>query len=425
MKIFLDTIGCRLNQAEIESLALQFRAAGHEIVPSAAGADLSVINTCTVTARAASDSRAAIRRSKRLGTGRVIVTGCWATLEPDQASALPGVTSVVPNLQKNRLAAVALGSPQVAINLEPLARQPLPGLHQRTRAFIKAQDGCDLACTFCITTVARGASRSRPVVEVLADAQGALDGGAKEIVLTGVQLGAWGHDLETRQCLSDLVSGLLARSSVPRLRLSSLEPWDLELDFFRLWSDPRLCRHLHLPLQSGSASVLKRMARRTTPDDFAGLLASVRSIIPEVAITTDLMTGFPGETDTEFAETMEFVQAIGFSGGHVFPYSARPGTPAARMKGQVRNELAKDRGAALRSVLNKSARDYRRNFIGRTMPVLWEARAAPIDSGWQIEGLTDNFIRVMAFASEPKWNTLDQVLLKEEGPDYVIGEILN
>jgi threonylcarbamoyladenosine tRNA methylthiotransferase MtaB len=273
--------------------------------------------------------------------------------------------------------------------------------------------------------VARGASRSRPVEEVLTDVQGALDGGAKEIVLTGVQLGAWGHDLEDRLCLSDLVSGLLARSSVPRLRMSSLEPWDLEVDFFRLWSDPRLCSHLHLPLQSGSASVLKRMARRTTPDDFAGLAASARSIIPEVAITTDLITGFPGETDTEFAETIEFVQVMGFSGGHVFPYSARPGTPAARMKGQVRNELAKERGAALRSILDKSAKDYRRKFIGRTMSVLWEARATPTDPGWQIEGLTDNFIRVVAFASEPKWNTIDQVLLKEERPDHLIGEILN
>jgi len=424
VKIFLDTIGCRLNQAEIESLALQFRAAGHEIVPSATDADLSVINTCTVTAKAASDSRAAIRRTKRLGTGSIVVTGCWATLEPEKAIALPGVTCVVPNLQKNRLAAVVLGSPQDFFNLEHLARQPLPGLHQRTRAFIKAQDGCDNTCTFCITTVARGASRSRPVEDVLLDVQGALNGGTKEIVLTGVQLGAWGHDLTTRLCLSDLVSELLALSSVPRLRMSSLEPWDLEVDFFRLWSDPHLCRHLHLPLQSGSASVLKRMARKTTPDDFAGLVASARSVIPEVAITTDLITGFPGETDTEFVETMEFVKAMGFTGGHVFPYSARPGTPAARMKGQVHNELAKKRGAELRSILAKSAKDYRRKFIGRTMSVLWEARSILTDSGWQIEGLTDNFIRVVAFASEPKWNHIDKVLLRTEGPEYLIGEIL-
>ena len=424
MKIFLDTIGCRLNQAEIESLALQFRAAGHEIVPSATDADLSVINTCTVTAKAASDSRAAIRRTKRLGTGSIVVTGCWATLEPEKAIALPGVTCVVPNLQKNRLAAVVLGSPQDFFNLEHLARQPLPGLHQRTRAFIKAQDGCDNTCTFCITTVARGASRSRPVEDVLLDVQGALNGWTKEIVLTGVQLGAWGHDLTTRLCLSDLVSELLALSSVPRLRMSSLEPWDLEVDFLRLWADPHLCRHLHLPLQSGSASVLKRMARKTTPDDFARLVASARSIIPEVAITTDLITGFPGETDTEFAETMEFIKAMGFSGGHVFPYSARPGTPAARMQGQVRSELAKKRGAALRSILAESAKDYRRKFIGRTMPVLWEARSTLTDSGWQIEGLTDNFIRVVAFASKPKANCLDNVQLLKEGPEYLLGEIL-
>ena len=424
MKIFLDTIGCRLNQAEIESLALQFRAAGHEIVPGIADADLSVINTCSVTARAASDSRAAIRRTKRLGTGNVVVTGCWATLEPEKANALPGVTCVIPNMQKNSLAAVVLGSPQGFPNLNHLARLPLPGPHQRTRAFIKAQDGCDNACTFCIATVARGSSRSRLVEDVQLDVQSALNGGAKEIVLTGVQLGAWGHDLGTRLCLADLLSGLIAQTSIPRLRISSLEPWDLPADFFQLWSDPHLCRHLHLPLQSGSASVLKRMARKTTPDDFAGLVASARSIIPEVAITTDLITGFPGETDTEFAETVEFVKAVGFTGGHVFPYSARPGTPAARMKGQVRSELAKKRGADLRSILARSAEGYRRKFIGRTMSVLWEARSTLTDSGWQIEGLTDNFIRVVAFASEPRWNSINRVLLKTEGPDYLIGEIL-
>jgi len=158
--------------------------------------------------------------------------------------------------------------------------------------------------------------------------------------------------------------------------------------------------------------------------DFSALVASARSFIPGVAITTDLISGFPGETDREFGETLEYVKAMGFSGGHVFPYSARPGTPAARMKGQVRSELAKKRGAALRSILAESARDYRRKFIGRTMPVLWEARSTLTDSGWQMEGLTDNFIRVVASASEPKWNHLDKVLLKAEGPEYLIGELL-
>ena len=424
MKIFLDTIGCRLNQAEIEILAQQFRATGHEIVPTAAEADLAVINTCTVTAEGASDSRAAIRRAKRLGSGSVVVTGCWATLESEKAAALPGVTRIIPNLEKDSLAADLLGLPREFFDLEPIARQPLPGLHQRTRAFIKVQDGCDNACTFCITTVARGTSRSRPAQKVLLDIQAALKGGTKEIVLTGVQLGSWGYDLKIPHGLSDLVSELLDQASIPRLRLSSLEPWDLEADFFHRWSDPHLCRHLHLPLQSGSTSVLKRMARKTSPEDFAALVASARSVIPEVAITTDLITGFPGETDAEFAETMDFVKAMGFSGGHVFPYSARPSTPAARMKEPVRSELAKKRAATLRSVLAESATTYRRKFIGRTMPVLWEARVTPTDTGWQLEGLTDNYIRVVASAPVPMCNQLDMVHLKKDGSEYLIGEIL-
>ncbi|MBE3117870.1 MAG: tRNA (N(6)-L-threonylcarbamoyladenosine(37)-C(2))-methylthiotransferase MtaB [Candidatus Atribacteria bacterium] len=424
MKIFLDTIGCRLNQAEIESLARQFRAAGHEIVASAAEADLAVVNTCSVTAEAASDSRAAIRRAKRLGAGDIVVTGCWATLEPDKAASLPGVTRIVPNLQKDSLAADLFGLPQEFFDLEPIARQPLPGLHQRTRAFIKVQDGCDNACTFCITRLARGASRSRPLDEIISDVDSALKGGAQEIVLTGVHLGSWGLDFQPARRIPDLVSALLAQTSAPRLRLSSLEPWDLEADFFSLWRDPRLCRHLHLPLQSGSASVLRRMARKTAPDSFAALVQLARAAIPEVAITTDIIVGFPGETDEEFAETLEFVKSMHFAGGHVFSYSARPGTPAARMKGQAHGELIKARSATLRTVLAESAEAYRRKFIGKTMPVLWEATSILTDEGWQIEGLTDNYLRVTAIAAEPRWNQIDHVYLTSGNAEGLNGKII-
>jgi threonylcarbamoyladenosine tRNA methylthiotransferase MtaB len=423
MKIFLDTIGCRLNQAEIESLARQFREAGHEIVATAMDADLAVVNTCTVTSQAASDSRAAIRRASRMGAGELVVTGCWATLEPDRAAELPGVRKIVPNLQKDTLAADLLGLPQEYFDLEPLARQPLPGLHARTRAFIKTQDGCDNACTFCITTVARGASRSRPPEHVLADVQSALDGGTQEIVLTGVHLGSWGLDFPTPQRLADLIFTLLARTSIPRLRLSSLEPWDLDADFFLLWQDRRLCRHLHLPLQSGSGTVLKRMLRKTTPASFAALVQAARAAIPEVAITTDVMVGFPGETEAEFSETLEFIKSMNFAGGHVFTYSARPGTPAARMQMQIRHEFRKERNAILQSVFKDSAWNYRQHFIGRELPVLWEATDRLSDLGWQLEGLTDNYIRVKTTAPTPRWNRLDSVELKENEPDGLLGLI--
>jgi threonylcarbamoyladenosine tRNA methylthiotransferase MtaB len=423
MKIFLDTIGCRLNQAEIESFARQFRAAGHVIVPTASEADLAVVNTCTVTSEAASDSRAAIRRAKRLGAGEIIVTGCWTTLEPDKAAELEGVTRVVPNAQKENLAADLLGLPHEFLDLEPLTRQPLPGVHQRTRVFIKAQDGCENTCTYCITRLARGSSRSRSVDEIVKEVNAAQNGGVQEVVLTGVHLGSWGQDLEPARNIPDLVSTLLAKTSVPRLRMSSLEPWDLEADFFNLWHDPRLCRHLHLPLQSGSAAVLKRMARKTTPESYTTLLESARSAIPEVAITTDVIAGFPGETDKEFVETLDFVRSMHFAGGHVFSYSPRPGTPASLMKGRVPSGVVKTRSAALRTVLVESAEAFHRKFIGRTMPVLWEARSSLSNAGWQIEGLTDNYMRVSAIAQQRQWNTFDDVLLKTANAAGLQGEI--
>jgi threonylcarbamoyladenosine tRNA methylthiotransferase MtaB len=208
--------------------------------------------------------------------------------------------------------------PPETFDLEPLARQPVPGGRLRTRAFIKVQDGCDNRCTFCITTLARGAGRSLPVEAILADINAALAGGAQEIVLTGVHLGSWGQDFETPQKIRDLIETILAEAPVIRLRLSSLEPWDLEADFFSLWQDQRLARHLHLPLQSGSAATLRRMARKTTPEDFARLVAAAREHIPEVAITTDVIAGFPGESEAEFAESLEFVRQMNFAGGHVF-----------------------------------------------------------------------------------------------------------
>jgi threonylcarbamoyladenosine tRNA methylthiotransferase MtaB len=285
------------------------------------------------------------------------------------------------------------------------------------------QDGCDNACTFCITSVARGASRSRPAEKVLTDVQAALAGGAKEIVLTGVQLGAWGGDFPTPRHLEKLVANLLENTSVTRLRLSSLEPWNLAADFFSLWRDERLCRHLHLPLQSGSESVLKRMRRKTTPDSFANLVQAARVAIPEVAITTDIIVGFPGETEAEFCETLDFVRSMNFSGGHVFTYSARPGTPAARMNSQVRHETRKERSAVLRAVLEESAHAYQSDFIGQTLPVLWEGSSRLTEAGWILEGLTDNYLRVCAVAAQVRWNQIDDVQLVSIEGDGMKGKI--
>jgi threonylcarbamoyladenosine tRNA methylthiotransferase MtaB len=426
MKIYLDTVGCRLNQAEIETMARQFRTAGHEIVASADGAELAVVNTCAVTTQAASDSRSKIRNIARAGVNQIIPTGCWATLQPKEAAALPNVLRVVANEQKDDLVAQINSEFRIQnskFDLEPISRVPLPGLHHRTRAFIKVQDGCDHACTFCVTTIARGESRSRPLADVIQDIQFALAGGSKEIVLTAVHLGSWGQDFG--QHLLDLVKAILRETDTPRLRLSSLEPWDLDADFFRLWESPRLMPHLHLPLQSGSESTLRRMARKTTPVSFRGLIAAARAVMPEVAVTTDIIAGFPGETEAEFAETLDFVREVDFAGGHVFSYSPRPGTGAARMKGQIRPEVGKKRNHILTDALAESAQVYRQKFVGRRMSVLWESVSELDEWGWQMEGWTENYLRVRAAASSPRWNEVDRVELTEAAGDFLRGVILD
>ena len=431
MKIYLDTIGCRLNQSEIETMARQFRAAGHEIVASADMADMAMVNTCSVTTNAAADSRGKIRQISRAGVEEIIATGCWTTLQPQKALDLPSVTRVVTNERKDKLVLDVLNLTQEVFDVEPISRKPLPGLHRRTRAFIKVQDGCDNQCTFCITTVARGEGRSRPLADVILDIQSAIEGDTKEVVLTGVHLGSWGYDLSTSfkagfgSHITDLIKAILRETDIPRLRLSSLEPWDLDEDFFSLWTNKRLMPHLHLPLQSGSSSTLKRMLRKTTPESFRSLVCAAREVMPNVAITTDIIAGFPGETEDEFTETLDFVREMDFAGGHVFTYSPRPGTGAARMKGQVKKELRKKRNHILTELLDESAKAYREKFIGKKMHVLWESTSEMGEWGWKMEGHTENYLRVNAFASSPRWNEIDKVLLEEVDGERIRGEISN
>jgi threonylcarbamoyladenosine tRNA methylthiotransferase MtaB len=424
MKIFLDTIGCRLNQSEIEIMASQFRQAGHAIIPSPAEADLIVINTCAVTGAAASDSRQKIRQAAKYGNKRIIATGCWATLEPQAALELPGVENVVLNENKSDLVSDLLQiSPQI-FDIEPLAREVLPGTHQRTRAFIKVQDGCDNFCTFCITKIARGKGVSEPLSKIMNAVNQALQGGAQEIVLSGVHLGSWGKDLDEKLHLANLIQAILSDSDVKRLRLSSLEPWDLDESFFELWNDPRLCNHLHLPLQSGSDAVLRRMARKTSRETYREIVSNARAVEPEMAVTTDMIVGFPGENDDDFAETLEFVREIGFAGGHVFPFSARPGTAAAKYAMQIPGPIRKRRSAVLRALFLELALLYQQPFIGRTVQVLWESSERQEDGSYLLKGLTDNYLKVSAGAQEIHWNVMEKVQLTHFYQDSIFGVLL-
>jgi threonylcarbamoyladenosine tRNA methylthiotransferase MtaB len=260
---------------------------------------------------------------------------------------------------------------------------------------------------------------------VIIDIRSALLGGSREVVLTGVHLGSWGRDFSETLHLRDLVTAVLRETDVPRLRLSSLEPWDLDERFFQLWDDDRLMPHLHLPLQSGCAATLKRMARKTTPESFRALVVAARASRPHIAITTDLIAGFPGETEQEFAESLDFVREMDFAGGHVFSYSSRPGTGAASMRGQVGPQLRKQRNHVLHQALEQSAARYRKGFIGRTVDVLWESTSELDEFGWRMEGLAGNYLRVTASASSPRWNEIDRVRLENDRDGVLEGIIRN
>jgi threonylcarbamoyladenosine tRNA methylthiotransferase MtaB len=422
--VHLDSVGCRLNQSEIEHIGGVFRSAGHDLVGRPEECDLAVVNTCTVTAAAAADSRSMARRIHRANpSARIVMTGCWSTLHSGQASALPGVTRLIPNMDKEQLVPLVLNVDPMACDLEPVERERLPGIRMRTRAFVKAQDGCDNHCAFCQTTIARGRARSLPSSEVLRRVRAAAAGGTQEVVLTGVQLTSYGRDFHAGIDLRTLVRQILAETAIPRLRLSSLEPWGMPKAFFDLWQDPRLCRQLHLPLQSGSAATLRRMRRPMTPAKFARLAERARAIIPDLALTTDLIVGFPGETENEFEESLAFVRQMAFARAHVFTYSPRSGTIAAGLPDQVDPKLAKDRSRRLRLAVGRSERDYRRQFVGSTLPVLWERAETVGPAGWNLGGMTDNYLRVSALAPVDLWNRLSRVRITSVSADGLQGEI--
>ena len=281
MNVYLQSLGCRLNQSELDSLACRFVSAGHVVVSDPVLADVCLVNTCAVTAEAERKSRHRTRALARANPqARIAVLGCYATLSPRRCASLPGVAWVVSNDEKEQTLDVV--APAAPISCREKEQNP----HFRTRAFVKVQDGCDNHCTYCIVRSLRGSGRSRPMADVIARMRSLVEDGCQEAVLTGVNLGAYGRDLGEANGLYALVETLLARTDLPRLRLSSLEPWDLDESFFSLWENPRLCRQLHLPLQSGCDETLRRMGRRITTSQFVGLVEAARATIPGNDLTT-------------------------------------------------------------------------------------------------------------------------------------------
>ena len=391
MHVHLKTLGCRLNEAELESWAEDFQSHGHEIVDQADKADLLVVNTCAVTQEAVKKSRQVIRRAHRQNpTAKLVVSGCYASLDDSLQTDISSIDLVVNNKDKDKLVDIALQQLDIqtmpAISTEP--GESAIFKRGRNRAFIKVQDGCRYRCTFCIVTVARGSERSRSVKSIIDDINRFHSEGVQEIVLTGVHLGGYGSDIDTP--LLQLVEQVLAETDIPRIRFGSLEPWDLPDEFFSLFDNKRLMPHLHLPLQSGSDSVLRRMARRCKTTDFAHLVSSARDAVADFNVTTDIIVGFPGETEVEWRTTMDFIEQTGFSHVHIFSYSKRDGTKAARMPDHVDNHTRKTRSRELHLLTTRMRQQYLKNRIDEQHHVLWESMN---EQGYWT-GYTENYIRV-------------------------------
>ncbi|MBV7329163.1 tRNA (N(6)-L-threonylcarbamoyladenosine(37)-C(2))-methylthiotransferase MtaB [Chloroflexi bacterium TSY] len=448
MRIYLDQIGCRLNFSEVDTLGGRLRAAGHITVNAPEQAQVIVFNTCAVTTEAGRKSRQRVRKLHKLNPdARIAVTGCWSTLQPTEAAALPGVSMVVDNRQKEMLHALLepwsaeIDDPAELARMQPdgtpfALSDIVPGqsarLRGRTRAFIKVQDGCNNKCTFCIVTVARGESRSRDIQEIVCEIQRLAEEGVQEAVLTGVHLGSYGRDLPQKQCtnLKELTNAILTDTDIARLRLSSLEPWELAEGFFDLWQrwSHRLCPHLHLPLQAGTDKQLRLMARRCTQESFRQLVQDARDAIPDLVLTTDLITGFPGETDADFQEGMAFVEEMRFAHAHIFPFSPRTGTAAAKFGEQVPNAMKKERSQQLHKLVEQTGRAERERFVHTVRPVLWEGEGQTMtdEPGRLWSGLTDNYLRVHTVVPEDValQNQITRARLDALNGDILYGSVL-
>jgi threonylcarbamoyladenosine tRNA methylthiotransferase MtaB len=377
--INFQALGCRLNEAELETWANQFMRLGHQVTIDAAEADIVVFNSCAVTAQADRKSRQQVGRLQRRNPdARLVVTGCHASLNPESVKSYLGVDLVIDNRQKESLVDEALRlfgggqnkrAPDPALSVESLNPLLLRGRH---RGFVKIQDGCRYRCTYCIVTIARGEERSRSEADILAEINRLHGQGVQEIALTGVHVGGYGSDIGSS--LYRLLNEILEHSDIPRVRLASVEPWDLPPEFFRLFENPRLMPHMHLPIQSGCDTVLRRMARRCKTAEFARLVDKARSAVARFNVTTDLIAGFPGETEQEWRQSVDFVARTGFGHIHIFPFSARAGTKAARLPGQIDGAVKKARSREMHALAAELKRRELQLHIGSRAEVLWEQR---------------------------------------------------
>lgn len=424
LKVALYTLGCKVNQYETEALAQLFREQGYDIVDFSEKADVYVINTCTVTHLSDRKSRQMIRRAKKTNPeAKIAVMGCYAQMAPEEVKKIPGV-NIITGVQNRRGIMEMLQEigeeQQVKVNgMEEAAFEEIPlGEVRRTRAFIKIEDGCEHYCSYCLIPYARGPVRSRKLKDIVDEVQRLVDLGTREIVLTGVNLGAYGKDLKGSVTLAEVICGLNQLPTLGRIRLSSLEPTDFTMELIEaIVESEKVCPHLHIPLQSGDDEILKRMNRRYNTDEYRKLVNFLRYVLPNLALTTDIMVGFPGEQEENFDRSYRFVEEMSFSRLHVFKYSPRSGTAAAKFKDQVSPQEKEHRSKKLIQLGERMAEDYAGQFVGREVEVLFEEEI----SGGYLEGLSEHYLRVRAKADPENKGKVVLVRVEEKDRESLIA----
>jgi threonylcarbamoyladenosine tRNA methylthiotransferase MtaB len=436
---FVQNFGCRATQADGAAIERQLAEKGLTHSSSPREADLVVLNTCTVTAAADQDARAAIRRIHRENPeAKILVTGCYAQRAPEEVASLPGVTWVVGNSHKHQAAEIAtapanfvslermaLSAPAFAVIGDIFAHTELvaapvlegDGPAAKTRPNLKVQDGCDNRCSFCIIPSVRGQSRSMQIQRVLEEAQTLVTAGYREIVLSGINLGRWGRDFTPQQRFEQLVHSLLDHTAIEKLRISSVEPMDWSDELIQLVAgSPRIAKHAHLPLQSGSDRILRLMHRKYRPWHYAEKVRKIHEAMPDAAMGADVMVGFPGETDELFEESRSFIEHLPFTYLHVFTYSSRPGTPSAAMPAQVPVKVARERNKVLRDLAASKNRAFRKRFLGRSL----QALTLQAGGNGYTEALSDNFLKIRLSGRFPA-NTWVQVEVREIAEEDMVA----
>jgi threonylcarbamoyladenosine tRNA methylthiotransferase MtaB len=405
-KVKFYTLGCKVNQYETQEIRERFLEAGFLEVKGKEAADIYVVNTCTVTAKADKDSLYFIHRSRQENPGaKIVVTGCLAELERKKIKAQPGVSLVVSNLDKTKIVSKLCGKSKES-------QKGISFLEGHTRAFLKIQDGCNNFCSYCRVPLARGRSRSKPLEEIIREAARLVKNGFKEIVLSGICLGSYGADLKPGKDLVDVIEGMEKIDGLLRIRLSSIEAKDVSNRLIdKMAASSKLCPHLHIPIQSGDDEILRKMLRKYSRRDYLELIRKIRRKVRQVAITTDVLVGFPGEGEKNFLNTADLVRKIKPLRCHIFPFSPRPGTPAALLNNRAQICCVRERVERLHRVAEKCSLSARRRFLRKKMDVLIEARAAQPSGCW--EGYTANYIKVLVKSPKTLRNRLVTIALKK------------